>query len=258
MSGAYDPAVELLVCCRRSLTSWSQYDMSAPYWRFYWNEQDGASILCAGGEIPLDPGRFYLLPPNMNFSGLLHRPVDHMYVHFLARAPYHRAEPELIDVPACPELLAMIRHKIPSTQQEEVLSRAGVMLSRAAVLYCLCHIPESRLCDRYADARVEAVIEWMERQYARTVTNDELAELAHMNTNAFIRRFGQVTGMSPQAYLMRIRIDQACVLLHHSEMSIEQIAQQTGFCDRYHFSRVFRQKRGGGPAAFRKARHAAT
>jgi len=45
---------------------------------------------------------------------------------------------------------------------------------------------------------------------------------------------------------------ESCRLLHHSELSIKQIAERTGFCDRGHFSRVFRGERGLGPAEFRK------
>jgi transcriptional regulator GlxA family with amidase domain len=40
--------------------------------------------------------------------------------------------------------------------------------------------------------------------------------------------------------------------LHHSALSIEQIAERCGFCDRYHFSRVFQKHREMGPATFRR------
>lgn len=33
---------------------------------------------------------------------------------------------------------------------------------------------------------------------------------------------------------------------------IEEIAEMTGFTDRYHFSRVFKQERGKSPGAYRK------
>ena len=73
-----------------------------------------------------------------------------------------------------------------------------------------------------------------------------------MHTNAFIRLFRSEVGRSPQAWYMRRRIEEACRLLHHSDLSIEQIAERTGFCDRGHFTRVFRTLRRIGPATFRK------
>ncbi len=41
-------------------------------------------------------------------------------------------------------------------------------------------------------------------------------------------------------------------MLSHSEISIKDVAEATGFCDRYHFSRVFKQLRGVGPAEYRQ------
>jgi transcriptional regulator GlxA family with amidase domain len=73
-----------------------------------------------------------------------------------------------------------------------------------------------------------------------------------MNANAFIRLFKSQTGLTPQVCHTRHRIDYACELLHHTPMSVEQIADRTGYCDRAHFSRVFASIRGTGPAEFRR------
>jgi transcriptional regulator GlxA family with amidase domain len=40
-------------------------------------------------------------------------------------------------------------------------------------------------------------------------------------------------------------------MLQSSDKSIDEIAQQAGFCDRYHFSRVFRQIIGCAPVKFK-------
>ncbi|MBN2643365.1 MAG: helix-turn-helix transcriptional regulator, partial [Victivallales bacterium] len=44
----------------------------------------------------------------------------------------------------------------------------------------------------------------------------------------------------------------AASLLLHSKMSIDEIAEHTGFCDRYYFTRVFRKFRYTSPAKFRR------
>lgn len=54
-------------------------------------------------------------------------------------------------------------------------------------------------------------------------------------------------------YSARRRIGIACSLLHRSNLSMDEVAQQTGFCDRYHFSKVFKQIRGVSPGTFRDA-----
>jgi AraC-like DNA-binding protein len=78
-----------------------------------------------------------------------------------------------------------------------------------------------------------------------------------MAVNAFIRLFRKATGVSPQAYGRRRRIDQACLRLHHSAGSIKEIAEAVGFCDRFHFSRAFKEMRGVSPAEYRRAMEAA-
>ena len=56
----------------------------------------------------------------------------------------------------------------------------------------------------------------------------------------------------PKEYLLRLRLERACVLLHHSAMSIEEIAASCGICDRNYLTRLFKRTYGLGPATYRK------
>ena len=72
-----------------------------------------------------------------------------------------------------------------------------------------------------------------------------------MNANAFIRKFRQAVGHTPHQYLLRLRVERACEWMRRSELTMDQIAEAAGFCDRFHFSRVFKQVMGVSPAKFR-------
>ena len=52
--------------------------------------------------------------------------------------------------------------------------------------------------------------------------------------------------------LRLIRVDEACHLLLTTDLPLKSIAERSGFCDEYHFSRVFRQLRRMSPGEFRK------
>ena len=93
----------------------------------------------------------------------------------------------------------------------------------------------------------------MER-YIREVeiSNATLANEGGMSVNAYARLFKDQTGFSPRKYLSRMRVEKACNLLHHSELTIEQIAAACGFADRYYFTRVFTQTMHTSPGAYRK------
>ena len=73
-----------------------------------------------------------------------------------------------------------------------------------------------------------------------------------MSKNAFMRLFKAQYGLTPHTVIQRKRIEKACIMLHFSNASIEQIAEATGFCDRFHFSRTFKHIQGIAPAAFRR------
>ena len=87
---------------------------------------------------------------------------------------------------------------------------------------------------------------------SKPLSNDIIARRLSMSTNAFLRLFRENAGMSPQLYSRIRRIEKACILLHYSKLDIKQIASETGFCDRFHFSRVFKKLRSTDPAEFRR------
>ena len=72
-----------------------------------------------------------------------------------------------------------------------------------------------------------------------------------MSTNAFSRLFLNEVGRSPQKYILKRRIEKACIILHYSSDSIDSIAHKTGFCDRFYFSRMFKKKMNVSPVAYR-------
>ena len=69
---------------------------------------------------------------------------------------------------------------------------------------------------------------------------------------AFFELFEKSTGLSPQQYALRCRIDRAKVLLRTSELTIGRVAKASGFVDQSHFTKVFRRIVCVTPTSFRK------
>ena len=46
--------------------------------------------------------------------------------------------------------------------------------------------------------------------------------------------------------------DAAIILLHYSDIEIDNIASKCGYCDRSHFSKAFKKTTGVAPASYRK------
>jgi AraC-like DNA-binding protein len=234
------------------LSSWQFANMSAPYWRFYWNRLPGATLTLNGVEYPLTPDHFFLLTPNTAFSSRLDAPVDHLYLHFTASEPYWSVQPEIFQFKLTDDihdLTAQVSEALVGDPRND--QRLCVQAYALAYL-ALSKVPADRLKLHKTDPRIDHVLEMMDVKLERRLTNDELAEVAVMHPNAFTRLFKSVTGMSPQKYMNVKRVERACIMLHNTSVSIEEVAEALGFCDRFHFSRVFKQVRGVGPAAFIK------
>ena len=88
---------------------------------------------------------------------------------------------------------------------------------------------------------LEPVLEWLMGHLDRTITVEELAARAGMAPRTFARRFRAETGTTPHDWLTNQRVLLARRLLEETPLSVEAVADQSGFGDaaalRHHFSR---------------------
>lgn len=80
----------------------------------------------------------------------------------------------------------------------------------------------------------------------------DIAALAGMSREGFIRKFKNNVGMTPHAYRIADRVCRARENLRHG-MPAAEAAYDAGFADQSHMGRTFRQLYGTTPAVFRKA-----
>jgi len=83
------------------------------------------------------------------------------------------------------------------------------------------------------------------------ISLDDLAGLCGLGRFAFLKQFKRSVGMTPHAWLLRLRLEQACGLLSRNEQPIIDVAQAVGFYDQSHFNRAFRQAFGVAPSRYR-------
>jgi AraC family transcriptional regulator, transcriptional activator FtrA len=105
----------------------------------------------------------------------------------------------------------------------------------------------------YESQRLGALIDWMRRNIAEDQPLPALAARAGMSLRTFQRRFEEMTGFAPGAWIIRERVNRAREVLESSpDISIEAVADLCGFGTpeilRHHFKRLI----GVTPAAYRQ------
>lgn len=83
-------------------------------------------------------------------------------------------------------------------------------------------------------------------------TVEEMAAIAGMGTTLFNEKVKSYTGFTPLIYLINIRISEAIKLLKKKDVTITDIALDTGFYSSQHFSTTFKKLTGYTPSEFRR------
>ncbi|WP_157510918.1 AraC family transcriptional regulator [Frateuria sp. Soil773] len=99
-------------------------------------------------------------------------------------------------------------------------------------------------------ARIGPAMERLRDAPAASMPLDELAHLAGMNRYRLIRAFRSVTGMTPHAWQLNLRVNLARERLRAGD-DLSDVALCLGFADQAHFQRVFKAYAGVTPGRFR-------
>ncbi|RED43709.1 helix-turn-helix domain-containing protein [Aestuariispira insulae] len=95
------------------------------------------------------------------------------------------------------------------------------------------------------------LIEYLEVNYSKPITVEELAGVANLSSFHFLRLFKQTFNQTPHQYLLKLRIEKACGLLLATDADLSSVALATGFSSQAHFSHRFKLQKGVSPGRFR-------
>ena len=98
---------------------------------------------------------------------------------------------------------------------------------------------------------VQAVAVFINDNYNRDISMDELAAMCGFSRNYFLRVFKNALGESPYSYLSKMRISRAKLLLETTADSIQEIAEKCGFKKANSFTSQFKTVTGVTPRAYR-------
>ncbi len=232
--------------------NWIHPNCATSYWRLYWHKYDEASVELSGKKHLCTPDIITMIPPHTPFDTYGTDNSDHFYIHFFAGFPFNLFPPHIFQIRAEKRDISLIQ-KIVKRDLKGLEPTPESSLS--CISLCadyLGRLPYKGLAENAIDHRIIQMDAYMGENIHRSVSNEEFAKLVYMAPNSFNRFFKQETGLTPQQYFTRKKTDQASIMLQYYNMSIEDIAERLGFCDRYYFSKAFKKVTGYSPAAYRK------
>lgn len=105
--------------------------------------------------------------------------------------------------------------------------------------------------EKHCPNAIELAIGRIQNDFAHDLDMQRLAQELGVSYRWFREAFSAHTGLSPHQYLLEFRIARARNLLIESELSVKEIATQTGFEDEHYFTRLFRQRMNCTPSGWR-------
>lgn len=113
--------------------------------------------------------------------------------------------------------------------------------------YCTTRPKLSSYAGGLSPTTLTLVIQYIREHLHQDLQLNQIAAIAQMSPYHFLRLFKKSTGVTPHQYILQCRIERATYLLQHSQLSIADIAVQTGFCDQSHLTRYFKRMAGITP-----------
>lgn len=102
--------------------------------------------------------------------------------------------------------------------------------------------------------RLRKILSFIANNIDAIDSNAQLAAICNMSEAHFSRAFKRTMGVPPHQYIMKLRLERACLALLNEEARIVDIAYACGFNNASHFTRSFTAQFGVPPALYRLQR----
>lgn len=224
-----------------------------------------------GRHYDIQPNQYFIIPVGTphNYGAAKEAPWTIYWIHFkgtlAACYASNAAEPKEIR----PEIHSRISNRQNLFEEIFRTLQRGFTLENLSYASSLFHyyLGSLRYIHQYRDAivadesispevsdskrLVDALIHYMEENKEKHLTMEMLSRYSGYSGSHLAMLFRQQTGMAPLAYFNRMKMEEACYLLLHTRMKVNQICHKLGFEDPYYFSRLFTKVIGMSPRSYR-------
>jgi AraC-like DNA-binding protein len=263
---------------------WNYANVISPYFRIYYIDEGEGFIITAKEKTKLEQSHLYIIP---SFT-LCHLRCDNYlsqyFLHFFEESAegislfaYNR---KIIKVKACETDIANFKRLLqinpgrginrsdnPKIYEKNIYYRSyqelnnnvsdSIYLETQGII--LQFVSRFLNSNRFRPKNPEPIpskilesISYIQLNLKRNLTVTSLAKRANLHQDYFSRLFCQFTGERPLAYIHVKRIERAQYLIGTTNLSFSKIAEETGFENLPHFSKIFKKVTSLTPGEYKK------
>jgi AraC-like DNA-binding protein len=216
-------------------------------------------------DITLNAGEWYIQLPGLRQEGKVPSPgAEYFYIHFkgnrLQLSHYENSQCSLGDIAKLGRLTMPVRgnfdqqeflplfERLKSLQisLSNIISEQSVFLEILEKLAQTIIIPQSK-----NKTLADNIQEYLAVNFNKQVALSELSNVFSYSADYLTKIFKDEYGMAPSYYVKKKRVGKAKELLIHTDKSISEIAEISGYNDETVFFRAFKQLTGVSPSAWR-------
>ena len=260
----------------------SEYNnVISPFSRLYFISEGAGYLVFDGSKIKLEPNHLYLIPSYTPCSYFFGSNLAHIYIHFSIEMPsglnmynLFRVLPKIESNADDPALFQKCLHINPGYElphHDPKVYQSKPWINKEIIYNSLAHYLEtnaiiSQLFSRFvkeelssdiskiANQHFRSILKYIQQNIAQEIPICELAEMFCTSKDHFTRVFKSITGMPPNEYIIRKRLEKAKLLLLTTNYPLTLIIQLSGFKTTAYFCRIFKKYTSCTPLEFRMQR----
>lgn len=240
-----------------SLTTPSSFNQN----KFYFITKGHCVINIEGKEYLGKPGSWFFIPANKvhSYYNIKSEPFQKFWIHF-DLYPNKTHISDLLKLPYCvevgknkkvKELFSNFSDANESNSITDKIHIKSCLLDLIAEYIILSQPQEVSMVSK-SDICMNNILSYINENLDKAITNEDLADVAHMHPNHMIRFFKNKTDQTPAKYVTMQKMEHAKRLLESTELNITEIMEKIGMDDISHFSKLFKKFYSTSPVKYRK------
>ncbi len=222
----------------------------SPFWRLYYNFDPGHHAEFREHSIPLGPEHIVLIPDHQLFDSRGLEPVRHFWINFSLDLTLKHGDSVVL--PIRPDELRRILQLSKIILGVDPRKRFNVLHASSSLMHSIFMRDEIPWNDQPRPLNVLKVAAHIAENLHRPLEVPQLAKIAGISPRALSHLFDQEYHTSVPRFIARLRTREVARMLENTRLSLDEIAERTGFPNRYYLTRVFTRIIGKPPALYRK------